>query len=452
MTIRILDHSGTTSEIKNFTKSRYLDRDYMNQEWQRVWRDTWLVAGLVCDVANTGEYFVFDAGREQILVTHTPEGAIQGFFNVCQHRGNRLVHEERGQATHFRCAYHAWTYDLAGNLNAVPYAERFSTPMPCAEKALQPVHTDTWGGMVFVNMGVNPPPLLDFLGQVTEHLAPYDFASMTLVEDQTVHLDCNWKAVIDNFSELYHVDFLHPQHRRMVDCCNDTVHLFKSGHTGLAVPGATYNPRVPVPEEPTDIHSAQLMQLGLDPEDFVGRVPDIRRAVQLEKRAIGKQAGFDYDAFDDNQLSDVWQYNLFPNVVLSFTPGHCWIMRARPHPDNPDRCQFDKFSLLRYADAQLVENPTEHTNQARHHVSMPGPLPARYQRPEHDVFHYSQVVAGEKTMTDTIDQDVELLSSVQAGMHSQGFQSTWLNDDEMRVQHFHNQLDAIITQPAQLSE
>ena len=49
----------------------------------------------------------------------------------------------------------------------------------------------------------------DFLGPLNEILSPYNFAEMTLVEDQTVLLDCNWKAVIDNFSELYHVDFLH---------------------------------------------------------------------------------------------------------------------------------------------------------------------------------------------------------------------------------------------------
>ena len=46
--------------------------------------------------------------------------------------------------------------------------------------------------------------------------------------------------------------------------------------------------------------------------------------------------------------------------------------------------------------------------------------------------------------TDTIDQDIELLGGVQKGMGSAGFDSVWLNDDEMRVQHFHNELDRLI--------
>ena len=111
-------------------------------------------------------------------------------------------------------------------------------------------------------------------------LEPYHFEKMTVVEDQTVHLDCNWKAVVDNFSELYHVDFLHPQHKSMVDCCNDTVRLFEHGHTGVEVPGATVNPRFPVPEVPTAIQSVQLQSIGLDPADFEGRVMEVRRAVQ----------------------------------------------------------------------------------------------------------------------------------------------------------------------------
>ena len=81
-------------------------------------------------------------------------------------------------------------------------------------------------------------------------LSGYQFAQMTLVQDQTVDIACNWKTVVDNFSELYHVDFLHPQHQRMVDCQNDLVRLIEGGHTGVEVPGATVNPKFPIPEEP----------------------------------------------------------------------------------------------------------------------------------------------------------------------------------------------------------
>ena len=250
--------------------------------------------------------------------------------------------------------------------------------------------------------------------------------------------------MIDNFSELYHVDFLHPQHKRMVDCCNDTVRLFPGGHTGVEVPGATVNPRFPLPDEPTDIQSVQLQSLGLDPADFKGRVMAVREAVQQQKRKTGAARGMDYSELADHQLSDVWQYNLFPNTILSFTPEHCWILRPRPHPDDPARCEFDKLTLVMFADPTAGDVNGEILGPGRSAVSASGYQPADYQRPARDAFSYDAVIAGEKTMTDTIDQDVELLGHVQAGMSSAGFKDVYLSEDEIRVQHFHDEFDRLM--------
>jgi phenylpropionate dioxygenase-like ring-hydroxylating dioxygenase large terminal subunit len=261
-----------------------------------------------------------------------------------------------------------------------------------------------------VHLGNDPEPLSQFLGPLVTQLAPYRFAEMNLVADQTCRLNCNWKAVIDNFGELYHVDFLHPQHRSMVDCENDTVHLFANGHTGVHVPGATVSPRFPLPKKPTPILAAQLAEVGLAPETFIDRVPEIRGAIAARKRALGQADGNRYAAFTDDQLTDAWQYNLFPNIVLSFGVDYIWIMRARPHAEDPGRTDFDKLTLARQPMAT---------------------------RPVRDEFDYAAVIRGDKSMTITIDQDVSLLKDVQRGMQSAGFDTVWLSEEEARVQHFH---------------
>ena len=444
MTINIVNHTEEPARIENFSKERFVSKQYMEQEWDSVWKTQWLLAGLQSDVENPGDYFIFDLGREQILVTQTSEKKVQGFYNVCQHRGNRLVTEERGHAVNFRCAYHAWTYDIDGNLSIVPYKERFTDGAPGKERGLKKVHTECWNGFGFVCLADQPMSFKEFLGPLDDILSPYRFDKMTLVQDQTVDLDCNWKAVIDNFSELYHVDFLHPQHKSMVDCCNDTVRLFEFGHTGVEVPGATVNPRFPVPEMPTAIQTVQLQSIGLDPADFKGRVMDVRNAVQKQKRQVGLERGMDYSGLSDDQLSDVWQYNIFPNVVLSFTPEHCWVLRPRPHPTDPSRCEFDKISLVFFADPALAKSGEAIMSAGRHDQGQSAFAPEDYARPERDVFHYDAVISGEKSMTDTIDQDVELLGGVQRGMSSSGFDTVFLNEDEMRVQHFHNRMNRLI--------
>ncbi len=444
MTLIVHNHTAKEITVTNFSKARYLSTAFMERERDCVWQRGWLLAGLESDVARAGDFFVFELGAEQILIVRNSNDAIQGFYNVCQHRGNRLVNVERGHAENFRCAYHAWTYDTKGRIKIVPQQGRFASDVPAAERSLRAVHTDVWDGFVFISLEAHPPPLLTFLGPLVEHLAPYRFRNMTLVEDQTVLHQCNWKAVVDNFSELYHVDFLHPQHKSMVDCCNDTVHLFEGGHTGLAVPGATVNPRFPIPAEPTAIQAAQLVSLQLDPRAFNGRVLEIRRAVQERKREIGLTLGYDYAAFSDDQLSDVWQYNLFPNVILSFTPEHLWLMRVRPHASDPQQCAFDKLSFVLFADPALASTTRDIVGPGRRATTTNGQRPDIYKRPARDVFDHSAITSGAKSMTITIDQDIELLGKVQAGMNSAGFDSVWLNDDELRVQHFHNRIDELM--------
>jgi phenylpropionate dioxygenase-like ring-hydroxylating dioxygenase large terminal subunit len=422
MSLTIHDHTHT-SRPHSFSKTRYTSASVLASEWQRVFCDTWLLAGVLADVRHAGDFFTFSIGPEQILVTRAADETLHAFYNVCQHRGLRLVHAPRGNSRFFRCAYHAWTYSNDGCLKALPHREQFLHGVPDAQRGLQPIHVDSWNGMVFVHLGARPPPLRTFLGDIVERLEPYRFGDMTLSEDQTCHLNCNWKAVIDNFGELYHVDFLHPQHRTMVDCCNDTVHLFDHGHTGVHVPGDTVNPRFPIPNAPTPILSARLREVGLDPADFNGRVLDIRGAIAARKRTMSGGDQNHYSMFTDEQLTDAWQYNLFPNVVLSFGADYLWIMRARPHPTDPGQCEFDKISLVRA--------PRDTAN----------PKPPR---PERDVFEYAAVLRGEKSMNITIDQDVELLKDVQSGMQSAGFDTVWLSEEEARVQHFHGEWDRLM--------
>ena len=436
VTREVVCHGVDQPQLGTIDISRYTSEETLAREWQSIWRTQWLLAGLASDVAEPGDFFVFEIGPEQILITRSPQGAIRGFYNVCQHRGNRLVNESRGKAQDFRCLYHAWTYDLEGALKGVPGLANFpSDPRPT--RYLRPVALEVWNGLIFIHLGESPVSLADFLGPLAIQLQGYRFDRMTLVEDQTVDIACNWKTVVDNFSELYHVDFLHPQHQRMVDCQNDLVRLYQGGHTGVEVPGATVNPKFPIPLEPTDIQTMQLRQVGLNPDDFVGRVMDIRHAIQARKRDAGDDLGFDYSGLEDHQLTDVWQYNLFPNAILSFTPEHLWILRPRPHSTEPNRCWFDKISLLMFpkakADVQHIGGMTRHAA-----VTMPDA------RPNHDVFNASAVKNAEKSMTDTIDQDISLLEEVQAGMKSEGLRDMVLGHDEMRMQHFHNHWSSLM--------
>jgi len=415
---------------------RYYDRQVMGQEWDTIWTKSWLLAGLASDIAEPGDYFLFNIGHENIIVSRDNNGDVQAMYNACQHRGNRVIAAEHGSVPAFTCPYHGWTYDLDGTLKTVPDEERFIPAIDCEAYSLRHIKVEVWGGIVWVNMDEDAGPLSKFLGIVQDHLGPYHIENMVIVEDQTLEIDANWKTAVDNFNEQYHVDFIHPQHASMVNCRDSVNELWPYGHRRTIVEGFVTNPRYGDPAEAPPILDMQARMIGLDPDDFKGRVGDIRLAAQAKKRALGEELGFSYKEFPDELVTDVVQYDLFPNIIATIHPESLWIMRPRPHPDDPNKCYFDKISLQ--IRAEIAHNPD---TGLRLMGDVEQQMANEGARPEHDSFDREAVISGNKTMTITIDQDVQYLPDMQAGMRSAGFNRAVLNEDESRIQHFHDWVD-----------
>ena len=117
---------------------RYTSVEFMNLEWEHLWTKTWLIAGMVNQIPNGGDYITANIGRENILCARGTDGRIRAFYNVCQHRGNRLVSAEWGSLAggEFQCAYHGWRFDNQGTLNWVYCEEDFPQGTPCGNRNL----------------------------------------------------------------------------------------------------------------------------------------------------------------------------------------------------------------------------------------------------------------------------------------------------------------------------
>ena len=423
---------------------RYISHEYKHREWEKIWPKMWLVAGVAQDVSEPGDFFVFSLEPESIIVSRTRNNELAAFYNVCQHRGARVLLSDRGAMDTYTCPYHGWVYGNDGELITVPEGEGFSRGEPCGKRGLKHIRVESWAGIIWVCMDPDGPSLDEYLGPIKEMVAPFRPHQMRLVEDQTVKLDCNWKAVFDNFGELYHVEHIHPQHELIFDCPTAINEHIDGGHSRVLIDGFTVNSRLPIPDEVPATQWAQIKALGMNRDDYKGRVLDVRRDVQLKKRELGPSLGYDYDLLSDAQLSDIVQYNIFPNSILVLQPEETWVLRTRPHPTDPNKCFWDKFALRMLPDEEIqrgakVEFPPL---QNRANISFnidqgsDGVI-----RPEHDEFTQDDIISGEKTMTITLDQDIHLIRDVQKGMHSRGFSEVWLNDEESRVQHYHSWLD-----------
>lgn len=434
-----MDDTKAPTGTAEITAERYISADYMAREFEQLWPKNWLMAGLAQDVREPGDYFVFNLGRESIVVSGTEAGGVAAHYNVCQHRGAKILVNDLGSLEKFVCPYHGWTYAPDGKLLHVPEEEKFPQGLPCEELSMQPVRCEVWAGMVWVCMDDDVPPLKEFLAPMIEMIDPFRVEDMVLFVDQTVSLDCNWKAVMDNFGELYHVEHIHPQHQTIFDCPAATTELWAGGHNRVLIDGFTVNTSLPIPDEVPDSQHLQMEAVGLDPEDYRGRVLDVRRDIQVAKREKGRSLGFDYDQLTDEELSDIVQYNIFPNIVMANQPEEVWIMRSRPHATDPNKCYWDKFTLR-----MLPNNDAEWKANISFNLSDKKLPTDETERPEHEDFTQDEVIAGKHSMTITVDQDVHLIRDIQAGMHSRGFKRAWLHEDEDRVQHYHDWVDTFM--------
>ena len=95
---------------------RYTSKNFFEMEWENVWTKTWQVAGRTTEIPESGDFFTFELGPESFLIVRQADGSVRAFYNVCQHRGNRLVQAPEGSMPSFTCDYHNWRWGIDGAL------------------------------------------------------------------------------------------------------------------------------------------------------------------------------------------------------------------------------------------------------------------------------------------------------------------------------------------------
>jgi phenylpropionate dioxygenase-like ring-hydroxylating dioxygenase large terminal subunit len=189
---------------------------YYEAERVAIFKRTWLNVGRVERLPKTGSYFTRElaAADTSLVIVKGKDGQIRAFHNVCRHRGNKLVwndypgEETAGTCRQFTCKYHAWRYDLAGQLTFVQQEEEFFG-LDKSAFGLKEVRCEIWAGFIFVNLDSGAQPLVDYLGDMAKGLEGYPFHEMTEVFTYRAEIGSNWKLFIDAFAEFYHAPVLH---------------------------------------------------------------------------------------------------------------------------------------------------------------------------------------------------------------------------------------------------
>lgn len=260
-------------------------------EHERIFFRSWLLAGHVSQLAESGSYFLFELERESVIVLRDGHGEIRAFHNHCRHRGSRLCHDHAGTlGATIQCPYHAWTYGLDGALRNVPAMNEVAG-FDAADLPLHAVALSEWEGFLFLNFAAKPQPFTEALPGLVGRFAQWRPAGLRAAARKVYEVDANWKLIFHNFSECYHCPLAHPHLNKLTPFRNSENDLDEG--PVLGGPMWMANP-----------HGSMTMG--------------------------GQRCAPAFADLDESERGRVYYYSLFPSGFLSFHPDYVMMHRAQP--------------------------------------------------------------------------------------------------------------------------
>ena len=186
----------------------YVSDDAFAFDTQVMLKSVWLYACTVAHVKNPGDYFVFELADNSIIIVRGRDNKVRAFWNSCRHRGAKICLEQRGRAPRLMCPYHQWTYGLDGQLLA---ARSMAEDFDKADHGLSPVALENVGGLIFICLTNNPPPIDRVKADIVDQIAVYKLENLKVVVQDNYVENANWKLVMENNRECYHCDAGHPE-------------------------------------------------------------------------------------------------------------------------------------------------------------------------------------------------------------------------------------------------
>lgn len=176
----------------------------------------WNYLCLEAEVSEPGDYRTTFLGTMPVVVARDFDDEIYAFENRCAHRGALIALDSGGHARDFTCVYHAWNYDLKGNLKAVAFEDGVAgkggmTKTFCrSDHGPRKLRIATFAGLVFGSLSDDVPPIEEYLGQdIASRIKRVLHKPVAVTGRFTQTLPNNWKLYFENVKDTYHASLLH---------------------------------------------------------------------------------------------------------------------------------------------------------------------------------------------------------------------------------------------------
>jgi anthranilate 1,2-dioxygenase large subunit len=192
--------------------------DVYAREGERVFQGPyWNYLCLEADVPEGGDFRTTFAGEAPVIVTRDADGELYAFENRCAHRGALLAYNECGKAKNFTCIYHAWSYNMQGDLIGVAFKDGvngrggMSSTFRMQDHGPRKLRVATVHGLVFGSFHDDVPPIEEYLGEaILGHIERVLGGRKPVVLGRFEQmLPNNWKLYMENVKDSYHASILH---------------------------------------------------------------------------------------------------------------------------------------------------------------------------------------------------------------------------------------------------
>ncbi len=207
----------------------YKDADIYKSEVDNIFHKHWMFAGHMFQIPKAGDFFTFELDVESIIVVRTKRGDIKAHMNVCRHRGSRICLEKQGTKKLFTCPYHAWSYDLDGNLMV---AREMPEDFNFVDNNLHSVHVELIGGLIFISLAEKPLSLSNLRKDLDPLLDLFGFDNLKLAKRKSYTIPSNWKLAVENYQECYHCTPSHKEFAQIHAMARDS-ESFKKDKAGF---------------------------------------------------------------------------------------------------------------------------------------------------------------------------------------------------------------------------
>lgn len=188
--------------------SHYYEDSIFKKEEKLIFDKTWQFACFLRDLKNSDDYVTVDYCGKSVVIKNFG-GELKAFLNVCSHRFSRLCSNKKGNGF-LQCPYHGWTYDKEGYPYAIPLRKEFES-LDMEELKLTAFSVAVCGEFVFIRKTQKGPDLESFLGDLGQSLLNISDGLGDIIDVNQMDINANWKIVVENTLEAYHVRKVHPE-------------------------------------------------------------------------------------------------------------------------------------------------------------------------------------------------------------------------------------------------